>query len=410
MKIAAPFLAVALLLTACGGDSGPNGPPVLLGALTVASGTSGSCAVGGAGGLVCWGALPDGTPGDTSSNGIDVLGAVNVSVPIDLTAIALGRPTDGGNTGCVVGSDDVTYCWGDLIDATGEVSLGAGITARAGGGAAASVSVDISALCITRTDNKARCVGGFYGGGRGTDSVDVGATGPGFSLVANGLSPAQAIFGTALGYQFGCAIRTDSLVACWGTRHRGQLGGAVADSVQDCSTVAPAWCQPGPAPVAGGAKYRQVSAQLDHACATRIDGGVDCWGRKFGSPQPGTWTQSCATAADCVNVPTAVTLPGNAIRVVVGSEHACALLSSAAVYCWGSNDHGQLGRPGAASATPVAVSGGIAFTTISAGAHHTCGVEAGTGAVGCWGWNIRGQLGDGTTTDRDHPVAVVAAE
>ena len=410
MKSIHSTLAFLLLAAACSSDNGPSGPPVLLGALTVASGSAGSCAVGGGGGLVCWGALPDGTAGDTSANGADVLGAVAVSVPIDITAIALGRPTDGGNTGCVVGSDDATYCWGDLIDASGEVSLGAGITALPGGGAAASVAVDITALCITRTDNAARCFGGFYGGGRGTDSVDVGASGPGFSLVANGLSPAQAVFGTAMGYQFGCGIRTDSLVACWGTRHRGQLGGAVADSVQDCSTIAPAWCQPGPATVAGGAKYRQVSAQFDHACATRFDGGVDCWGRKFGTPDPGTWTASCATPADCVNLPTAVTLPGNAIRVVVGADHACALLSTGAVYCWGGNAHGQLGRPGAASATPVAVNGGVTFTTISAGPDHTCGVEAGTGAVGCWGANGTGQLGDGTTTDRSTPVAVVGAE
>ncbi|HEX7918339.1 MAG TPA: hypothetical protein VF454_03000, partial [Gemmatimonadales bacterium] len=93
-----------------------------------------------------------------------------------------------------------------------------------------------------------------------------------------------------------------------------------------------------------------------------------------------------------------------------GSDHACALLTSGAAYCWGSNSAGQLGRAGASSATPVAVAGGFVFSTLSAGAEHTCGLELGTGAVGCWGANYAGQLGDGTTTDRDHPVAVVVAQ
>ena len=161
--------------------------------------------------------------------------------------------------------------------------------------------------------------------------------------------------------------------------------------------------------MAGGHKYRQVSAQLDHACATLVSGGVECWGRKFGAAVAG-WLTTCTTAADCVNVPTAVTLPAAAIRVVVGAEHACALLTTHDVYCWGDNTHGQLGRSGGASATPVLVSGGYLFTTLSAGADHTCAVEAGTGAIGCWGRNDSGQLGDGTLVDRDHPVAVVVAE
>ena len=410
MRRVIPSLALAALLAACGGDGGPSSPPVVVGAISVSSGDNGTCAVGGAGGLACWGAVPDGTPEDTALVGADLLGATTIAVPIDLIAIALARDPFGGNSGCVVGSDHQVYCWGNLFDGDIGVGLGAGPTALAGATGAGSVAVDRSTLCITRTDRAVRCFGAFVGGGRGTDSVDVSDAGPHFSLTATGLSPAQAAFGTALGFQSGCAIRTDSLVACWGTRHRGQLGGAVADSTQDCGAASPPWCQRGPAVVAGGQKYRQVATQVDHVCGTRISGGVDCWGRVFGASTVGGWLTPCVSAADCVNTPTPVTLPGTAIRVVVGGEHACALLSSGAVYCWGDNSHGQLGRPGASSATPVLVSGGIVFVTLSAGVTHTCGIEAGTGAVGCWGENGAGQLGDGTTTDRDHPVAVVVAQ
>ena len=402
-----PFALV--LLAACGKDSGPSGPPSILGAVSVSAGAGGTCAVGSAGGLACWGELPNGTPQDTSATGPDALGAVNVTTPIDVIALGLSRLPDG-NSGCLVGSDRATYCWGILMDKDQSVSLGTGIQALAGATAAASVAVSQSALCVTRTDNQVRCYGAFYGGLRGTDSVDLSDAGPGFSLTPTGLSPTLLAFGTTLGQQSGCAIRTDSLVACWGARHRGQLGGALGDTLQDCSSAAPAWCQPGPALVAGGTKYRQVASYYDHVCATRISGDVDCWGRKFGAPEPATWDATCATASDCVNTPTPVVLPATALRVVVGWEHACALLTTQEVYCWGDNSRGQLGRSGPSSSTAVKVSGGFAFSALSAGLYHTCAVEAGTGAVGCWGANDQGQLGDGTTTDRDRPVAVVVAE
>jgi hypothetical protein len=410
----APLLLVAVAaLTACSSDGGPNGPPSVTGAIAISAGQNGSCAIGASGGLACWGAVPDGSALDTAlGSGVDVLGAAPIDVPVTLIAVALQRTVDGGgNNGCFIGSDRKTYCWGTLMDGeTTPHSLGVGFVPLAGATSASSVALDRAAICVTRTDNKVRCFGSFFGGGRGSDSVDVSDAGPGFSLVASGLSPVQSVIGTGLGYQFGCALRTDSLVACWGTRHRGQLAGAVSDSTQDCSQWAPEWCRRGPAPIAGGHKYRQLSAQFDHACATRIDGGVDCWGRKFDAATTGNWLTTCATGADCQDTPTAVAVPGTVLRVSVGYEHACALVSNGDIYCWGDNSRGQLGRPGASSATPVKVNGGIAFQTLSAGQMHTCGIETGSGAIGCWGANESGQLGDGTTEDSDHPVPVVAAQ
>jgi len=53
----------------------------------------------------------------------------------------------------------------------------------------------------------------------------------------------------------------------------------------------------------------------------------------------------------------------------------------------------------------VAVAAPVAFTTVSAGGSHTCGL-AGDGRVYCWGLNGNGQLGDGTRTNRSSPKVV----
>jgi len=45
-----------------------------------------------------------------------------------------------------------------------------------------------------------------------------------------------------------------------------------------------------------------------------------------------------------------------------------------------------------ASSTPVAVSGGMQFSSISATAYHTCALVASTGAAMCWGYNGYGRL------------------
>ena len=58
-----------------------------------------------------------------------------------------------------------------------------------------------------------------------------------------------------------------------------------------------------------------------------------------------------------------------------GSAFSCGLTSSGAAYCWGSGTFGQLGD-GAKSDrhTPVAVSGGLTFASLSAGAYYACGL------------------------------------
>ncbi len=93
--------------------------------------------------------------------------------------------------------------------------------------------------------------------------------------------------------------------------------------------------------------------------------------------------------------------------IAAGGRHSCELLNGAA-YCWGANEHGQLGTGEfARREVPVPVRGDLEFTQLSAGVSHTCGTTR-SGDAYCWGADQYGQLGDATRISRDAPVRVVS--
>ncbi|CAM3714312.1 IPTL-CTERM sorting domain-containing protein [Paracidovorax anthurii] len=85
-------------------------------------------------------------------------------------------------------------------------------------------------------------------------------------------------------------------------------------------------------------------------------------------------------------------------QVMAGSSSTCVLTTAGAVRCWGSNSSGQLGDGTTTQRnTPVAVSGlGSGVAAIVGGSAHTCALTT-AGAVQCWGANDFGQLGDGVS-------------
>ena len=119
------------------------------------------------------------------------------------------------------------------------------------------------------------------------------------------------------------------------------------------------------------------------------------------NPAPGGGTSAA--------LPLAITAPVGeflATDVWAGGAHSCAQTTTDGPYCWGWGSDGQLGN-GAfdAHTTPVKVSGGLTFVSVSTGFWHTCALT-GNGTAYCWGWGQHGRLGDGTTTRRNVPTLV----
>lgn len=96
---------------------------------------------------------------------------------------------------------------------------------------------------------------------------------------------------------------------------------------------------------------------------------------------------------------------------VGGNGLICYLAVEGTTYCTGNNHLGQLGIGLATqyhAEQPVGVAGGLAFTSVSSGGNHSCGLTA-EGRAYCWGENSHGQLGDGTNVPwRAKPTPVLS--
>lgn len=87
--------------------------------------------------------------------------------------------------------------------------------------------------------------------------------------------------------------------------------------------------------------------------------------------------------------------------IVAGQDHTCAIAREGTVYCWGSDQYGQIGDGDVTHSTkvsPVKVAGLAGVLTLSAGPYHTCAVTA-SGTVHCWGRRLNGVLGDSTSAE-----------
>jgi len=237
-------------------------------------------------------------------------------------------------------------------------------------------------------------------------SVDKAGTGYTLAASATGLTDATSIafninppliFTTIAAGGSGsgshtCGVTTAGAIYCWGSNSRGQIG--------DNSGIdqhAPALVQ---APA--GVLFQAVSAGGQHTCAVTTTGDAYCWGRnEFGRLGDGTGTDRRTPVL--VAAPAGVTFTS----VSAGAAHSCGLAAPGGVaYCWGGNSFGQLGdNSGTDQPSPVLVQApaGVTFTAVTTGFFHSCGLAT-SGAVYCWGDNGSGELGDNTSVAKPTPV------
>ena len=159
--------------------------------------------------------------------------------------------------------------------------------------------------------------------------------------------------------------------------------------------------------------FTSVAAGGAHTCALTPAGVAYCWGRgesgQLGVPVPATSCVTDAGPSPCSMVLVPVSGAHLFTQLAAGGAHTCGLTADGTAWCWGRNEHGQLGDNSlSARDAPVPVATALKFASLDAGAAHTCGLTAG-GAAHCWGYNDRGQLGDGTTFDRDEPALVTGS-
>ncbi|HVT39358.1 MAG TPA: hypothetical protein VHE78_09955 [Gemmatimonadaceae bacterium] len=314
-------------------------------------------------------------PGGTSPTN-----SVSLFTPTQPLAVAVGFA-------CAL-KTGTAYCWG----ANSAGQLGDGTTeARfapvpvAGAFRFVALAAGFEAACGLAGDGIVACWGANI----------FGEVGDG-TLTRNKSTPAP-VAGTlrfkaiAAGTGYFCALTSAGSAYCWGQNSSGGLG----DGTTTARLV--------PTPVGGALRFSSLALGMSHACGLTTAGAAYCWGDNIaGDVGDGTTTLRLS--------PVAVMGGLTFISLAAGQYHSCGLTSAGATYCWGLNDSGELGDgTKTAHVTPTGVAGGHIFTRIAAakngnGEGTTCGIAA-DGTLYCWGSNQVGQLGDGTLTDRLVPTA-----
>lgn len=342
-----------------------------------------SCVLNAVGGVHCWGDNTYGQLGDGSVKQRLLPVAVS-GLNTNVTAVAVGEYHT-----CAIKSGGSPYCWGRNND--GQLGDNSQTdryapTLITGLPSVESIAPGNYHTCALTHAGVVYCWGqnaqGQLGDGTNTERLSpIAVSGIGSDVVA-----------ITAGDFHTCALANTGTLFCWGDNDSGQLG--------DNSTIEGVT----PAAVNGlPANLQAISAGSGHTCALTSTGDVYCWGdNRAGQLGDGT-------TVDRLMPVTVSGLPSGIVAIAAAGDYqTCALTNVGGVYCWGANGVGELGDGTTAirRETPVPVNGlSSGVVAIVEGDDHACALMN-TGVVKCWGSNQFGQMGDGSASRVQTPVAV----
>ena len=205
------------------------------------------------------------------------------------------------------------------------------------------------------------------------------------------------------GRHFGCVLKTDGTVWCVGANERGQIGFGL-QGAQNVVTWMQARDGITSVPIADATA---IGAGWEHVCVVRAGGSVWCWGRSnFGQVGHNMTVDTPAAARvlkETDNMPLL-----DVVEVGGGLDHTCARDTASAVWCWGRNQHNQLGDNTVLQRNR-AVQVMTGATSLVVGRDTNCARKA-DNETWCWGRNNDGQVGDGTSVNKPVPTMVGLAK
>ena len=354
----------------------------------VAAGNQFTCGRRGTGAAACWGAGAQGQLGDSVK--------ASSTNPVTVTGLAGTIAVSAGNSAhaCALDAGGAARCWGD--NSRGQLGNGTALSGSQPvlvvGGPFVAVSAGDFHTCAVTVTGVIQCWGaGDHGqlgnGGLGDSPVPVSALG-----IQNALS-------VAAGNGFTCAKLVDATLRCWGDNSQDQLGdggleiststpkqvpglvnivAVTAGASHACATSAfgTVLCwganskgQLGnnsttpakfPATVQGLTDAVGVSAGAYFTCAAEANGEASCWGANDSGElsaidnldhltpthvgSPFFCGSFCTGGRGLFPIQSVVAIATGTNLSLPTKEHACVLLASGVIDCWGDNSQGEIGN------------------------------------------------------------------
>ncbi len=237
----------------------------------------------------------------------------------------------------------------------------------------------VQQTCFIKNDDLPYCMG----------NNDSGQLGDGTKTSRNTVAAVQGLSGVFTDVQvaalFGCALKNDGTIWCWGNNAAGELG----DNTVTNHFIA--------AQVLNITTATKLEVATSSVCALLADQTIWCWGGN-------SVGQLGDTTLVNKKVPVLAVGLSGITTFMCGNNNCYALKSDGTVWAWGLGTCSRLGNNSNANiSTPIQISGLTNIVKLYASQASGYAINA-SGVVYSWGYNVTGQLGDGTHTNQAIPT------